>query len=279
MNNKDIEKNLRASLSKHMPDVWDRVEEEISSDVVTEKELAIQSQTGGSFSGGESTGRSYKKLWISIISFIVAVGVLLSILIPTLTNGKIVFSDGDSFYLDINPSVCVKLNGQGKVKSVNTLNVDAEALLQDKDLSSYVGLEPEDVVEDIFQIAIDKGYIEQTGQENAILFTSFLKDEKSNEMFLKKMGEKFDKGVNERGIACDFITKAYDKTYEIFAELLNISVGKYMFIKEAEGMGVIFDKDYSNLSIKEINDRFNEAKGEGERGQKPGGEHRDGFHD
>jgi hypothetical protein len=68
--------------------------------------------------------------------------------------------------LDINPSIEIIVNENGKVLHVNPLNEDAELLLLDLNLR---GLDIEDVIDIIIEEAIKLGFIDINREENIIL--------------------------------------------------------------------------------------------------------------
>ena len=88
---------------------------------------------------------------------------------PGLTQDRVPVNNLVAYVtVDINPSLELAVDAQGKVSAVNPLNADAQGLLRGV---SMVGMTVGDAVTRITQLAVDQGYL-QSRRTNAVLIST-----------------------------------------------------------------------------------------------------------
>ena len=250
MRNKDIEKNIKTTISSSKERVWNRIEKEIfQQETTTELETATVNGNG-SITLGKNKPIIYT-LFALLIALVVAVGVC----IPRFFKNSLDYSG--SFFIDINPSVQVMIDKDGLVTEVLPLNQDALVLLQG--LSEYKGKSSEEVAVDVWELAYKTGYISPTKKDNAVLVTGSLANENLNEKFGLKIKEQLTAKIKEKGVYCAVLTDTLNVDVKQKAEEIGISASKYQLIKSATNMGVKIDEtEYKDISVTEINERIKE---------------------
>lgn len=133
--------------------------------------------------------------------------------------------------IDINPSIEVVTNEDGKVLRVTALNEDAQVLLLDVD---FKGKTLDEVVNTIIELARELGYINDF-DENAILFTVEAEQERTVEELKKFLEEKVKKFKDKHKIRVQVLIEQLSKNPELIAEAreLDISVNKLALIYAA----------------------------------------------
>ena len=133
--------------------------------------------------------------------------------------------------IDINPSIEIVTNEDGKVLRVTALNEDAQVLLVDVDLK---GKTFEEAVDAIIELAKELGYIDQL-DENAILFTVEAEEERTVEELIKFLQEKVNKFKDKHKLRIECLIEQLSKDPNLVEEArdLDLSVNKLALIKAA----------------------------------------------
>lgn len=134
--------------------------------------------------------------------------------------------DFQTLYIDINPSVALKLNRFERVIGVEFLNEEAKALLADTKL---VGCDAENALKTVISACDSAGYVNQEGE---IYISAASKEEKTSEKLLQKLkgtAEKIKPEDNETYSVSTYNAKEEEKE-EI--KKSDISPAKYKIIKD-----------------------------------------------
>lgn len=173
--------------------------------------------------------------------------------------------------IDINPGITVELNKNNRVVNATASNDEGKQIIDGIKLKK---LNYEKAVELIIDKAIEKEYIEQTSEENAILFSYTSNNDSKKEIMLNKVKEIAVRRCEKKGIRLqkdnliieEIITEQREK-----AEEYHISPAKYRFIEKAYNLydGDLskeeFFNSYKDKSIREINQFIKEKQNKGNK--------------
>lgn len=161
--------------------------------------------------------------------------------------------------MDINPSVELGLNFMNKVVSVEGVNEDGKALIEEANISNMAA---EDAVEILVQEANNQGYINEDGS-SVVALTAIAKNEKKSEQIEERIKARVEK-INKEG--SDFVIYADNGNIDLRkqAEEFNISPGKYRLILMLQDLDSSIDvESYVDSSVKDIMLKIHELKGIG----------------
>ncbi|MBE7086997.1 MAG: hypothetical protein E7369_01700 [Clostridiales bacterium] len=247
MKNRDIENKIKSSFSPAKKRVWERVESEVLS---TPTVCEAVPEVGSSVHVTDKRG-----LIISVCGVFLALIIALCFIIPNFTKSTPLNFSG-TFYIDINPSIQVSVDENGKTTEVIPLNQDALVLLSGQDKSEFNGKSGEDVAVMIWELAYKTGYISPTRQNNAVLITGSLEDQTLNTKFSQKVRQKLTDNIKNKGVYCLVITEKYNNSLEADAQNFGVSASKLQLILDAISHGAtISESEYSTISVSEINKR------------------------
>ncbi len=249
MKNKDIEKNIRLAVSPEKDRIWAKIEEKTFGQPAQTLVTATANGNGNSV-----VYNGKRNVLISIGVVFLAVIIAICCFIPNFIGTALDYTG--SFFIDINPSIQVSVDKDGKVTDVVGVNQDALVLLQGANKENMLGKSGEEVACEIWDLAFTAGYILPTQRDNAVLVTGSLDDENQNLQFGAKIKDYLTKHSKDKGVYCAVITKGLDNSSASQAESLGISPSKYQIILTAQALGVnISENEYKTISIKEINKR------------------------
>ena len=145
--------------------------------------------------------------------------------------------------IDINPSLKLSLNYKDEVVKVEGLNEDGKQLLKSE---NFKGDDLEDAIEEIAELAVEKGYV--TEEENHILINVDGKDIK------ERVATLINKEFKEENVNCNVITQEINAEAKANAEKYGISESKASYIEEIlkENEDLTFE-ELKDKSINEIN--------------------------
>lgn len=156
--------------------------------------------------------------------------------------------------IDINPSVELVLNSKDEVVDVIALNEDANILLVDLDLK---GLTLEEATTILLDYSMEIGYIDELGDENTILITSYCDDEEERVRLENLVVSKFESYFEKKDIYPLLVVDGLSDELKEEAELLEISNGKMLLIERALLLDTTLTKtDLVDLTIKEIQEKI-----------------------
>ena len=158
-----------------------------------------------------------------------------------------------SIYLDVNPSVEIQLDGDGKVIDCIALNKDAEGVIKDLNLS---GNNVNDAIKSVIGSMHQNGYI--TKESSSILVSVSAKDDEKSDTLLTDITKNINEVFVDTEIKCSIITQAVTVSEELQkrAEENGVSVGKMHLVdKMIEELGDVDEDDvqsFINMSIGEL---------------------------
>ncbi|MBQ7907753.1 MAG: hypothetical protein IJ309_07290 [Clostridia bacterium] len=185
---------------------------------------------------------SYLKVIIPVLLALV-VAIAIYIIMPR--------DRGQSRFLivDINPSFEIEYSADGKVVGVYPYNEDAEVVLANTSIKDC-GLDS--AVSQLFDKCVSLGYIGTDREDNAVLVSAVDEKGNKNEELTKEIKALFTKEFSTKKILGVVITGIVDSSLEKEASDHGVDVQKYAYIKEYIDMGGALDKEYKDVSIREI---------------------------
>ena len=161
--------------------------------------------------------------------------------------------------LDVNPSIVIKTNNFGKVKSVKGLNDDGNKVIDNLKLKNK---NIEDSINEVVDSMIKNGYISEN--KNSILISVDNKDNVKREELKSSLTNEIDKTLKENNIDGAVLSQVLDKEDDkdsiSIANEKNISVGKAKLILDILDEGLrnnnnqlITFEELEGLSINELN--------------------------
>ena len=260
---KKIENRIKASFAEETPDLRDRIMESIEHEEVA-------GRVG--FSSQVIRKRAFSLRYCAVAAALV-VTFLTGLISGSFIFGRTTDGGGDtdgssqqgtsndgvvptelaSLYIDVNPSVEIKVDLQGTVAEAKAANEDAEQIIGDMNLQ---GVEIKTALNAIIGSMYMKGYL--TDSSNSMLI-SMKGDETKFESLLKTVVDETNDIFAEANISCSIIAQdcsKNDKTADL-ADKNSISVGKMTLIEKI----IAVDDDYTDddaeelakLAIKDLN--------------------------
>lgn len=161
--------------------------------------------------------------------------------------------------LDVNPSIVIKTNNYGKVKSINSLNEDGNKVIDNLKLKNK---NIEDSINEVVDSMIKNGYINEN--KNSILISVDNKDNIKREELKSSITNEIDKKLKDNNIDGAVLSQVLDKEDDkdsiSIANEKNISVGKAKLILDILDEGLrnnnnqlITFEELEKLSINELN--------------------------
>lgn len=152
--------------------------------------------------------------------------------------------------IDINPSLELTLSPSETVTEVRAMNEDAVALLYGEAL---VGMQIEEALDKVVDLAIEMGYIDESG-ENAIKYVAINGNLEKENQLSTLIQEKLQNGFSERGVNCQVLAK-FGNTTAAEAKLQRVSVGKMELIKAAREIDKSLRvSELKEMSVSQINE-------------------------
>jgi hypothetical protein len=142
--------------------------------------------------------------------------------------------------LDINPSVELAYNIDGKVLEVVSINEDADIITSDLDL---VGLSLEDATEEVIDAAIETGYINELSENNALVVTTSCENEKDRLNFEKKVIDKANSYLESKEVYALVAAQGVDDEIKAEAEQYDVSYGKMLLVNRLIAIDSTLSKD------------------------------------
>lgn len=253
MKNIDIEKLLRDSADKFVPDVLPSV---------MKADIAIDN----SFVDGSTIVKPHKafrlKLALSALSFVVVIAFSL------LFFAGYMLQDSETIYLEVNPSIELVTNRYGNVKTIKYLNADAETIFVGYDVE---GQGAEDVADLFVELCYDNGYL--TAEESTIYISVLSKNDKSAEKALSKLKSRVENCLNENNVNRNVVTNKVTSEEKAKATESGISVAKNSLINEIIAIDGSYTFDLlKDKTMKELKDILSECRQQKE----PGGGNQNG---
>lgn len=229
----DAELDLRGGLKN---EILSRATKELSlnSNLVTEKNL--------------TKGQNFHiKKWIPVVS-------CFAFLIICLFGYIVIFNEEyQTVYIDVNPSVAIKLNRFERVCGVEYMNDDANEVLNGTDLR---GRSASDALEVVISLYDSAGYFD----ENAEIYISAVSyKNKNSDKLLEKLRNKAEKIKGNKNYSVD--TAVITKEEKKLSEEAKISPGKYSVIMQViEKYPEYTVEDLKDMKMSELKKLLNKNK-------------------
>ena len=264
MKRSEIEKRLKRDVEAATPSdfdaVWKRCENTETQSVAVYEE-AFEPVAAGASVGGNSTGcaRFGKKFFFRLAAAFLAValavgGVLAAVFSSKKGGGGGVpvssLSEG-YFILDINPSVEIAYDKEGKVTKVVGLNADGEVLLCG--MEALVGKEYTAAAKVIVERCVTLGYFTAGSAENAVLVSATKATGDKDEEMTERMKSLLVRAFETQKIRGVVITGVNDPALTEAAQALGIDEQKYALILDCLSLGgTATEAAYAEMSVKEL---------------------------
>lgn len=240
MQEKDIRKKLNQELEEMAPELFDKICAEPIEPVKNERELFGKNKP---LFKEEKKYRKY--LWSPIITTAVAcIAIMITLFIypqlnkqKTLPQSKMAFS----ITIDVNPSISIEVDEDGKVKAVKSENKDAKKIVEQVNEKIKEGTDYNKAVELVMSQLDENGYLKK--KKNAMLVSVVSEDKDAGKETLKDIKNNTKKYQEDKDIKCTTVYQNCvedDKVKEV-AKKNNVSVGKAAFcmkIAEKENASV-----------------------------------------
>ncbi|MBQ8885056.1 MAG: hypothetical protein IJY62_01595 [Clostridia bacterium] len=264
MKRSEIERQLKNDLAASAPSDFASVlarceREKPVSVLVTEPVLA-----GGNVGETAHDHRHGGKLRALAVSFAAILFIVLS-LVWIFRSGSVggvkgkpaPFSNG-YFVLDINPSVELSYDKNGKITEAAALNDDGEVLLYGTEL---VGKAYTQATGILFERCLELGYFSAAREDNAILASATSndggRDEKMTEQIKTLFSEKFS-AYKLRGVV---ITGVSNPELETEAQKHGVDAQKYALIQSYLALGgALAESEYASITIRELYAKISEKE-------------------
>lgn len=255
MKRSDIERQLKNDLQAATPSDFDTLWAKCNAAAPantreTERVLALATASankanGGNSHGGFSAGRV--RLVAILTAIILALGVFFGAAMGWFGGGKL---DKGYFIFDINPSVEVDYDENGKVTSVEGLNEDGKVLLCGVEL---VGKTYEEAAKALFDGCVKLGYFSAARQDNAVLVSATKEKGGADEEMTMRMKALLADTFTEKKMCGVVITGVDDPTLKDEAQSHGVDAQKYALIYAYLQMGgELCEAEYSQISIREL---------------------------
>lgn len=190
-------------------------------------------------------------------------GLLTGLLIPDGEGDPIPPAEAAAFvYLDVNPSVELRVDSENNVLECLAANDDAEELLSGLKLC---GVDMNTALTAITGAMYVNGYL--STESNSILVSVDASDDEATSALLTDITENINNVFEKSTLECSVIAQGVKVNDELKqrAEENGVSVGKMHFVdKVISEMGAFSDEDVSdlvNMSIKDLNSMYSEKPG------------------
>ena len=233
MNNRELEGKLKSAVEKSVPDIWERVQTDIShgkGEIIT-------------MSDKKRKGRV-----LGFVSSIAAALVLISAAVFGITNyNKADLKPVSTVYLEVNPQIELYLNTYNTVLKATPKNKDGKKVLSTMELENT---QLDVALNAILGSMVKNGYL--TKDFNSILISV----EHENKIKANFLNKEVLKVVSNNAFDTATVVQTVENTSVLKAEAqkLNITLGKAEFINAIKETGAkASEEDLARLSVHELN--------------------------
>ncbi len=250
MKKQDLEGKLRDAYESETPELLERIKESCAKETpsVAAPEASVKKER----SGTRRRALQYA-LALSACVAILLSGFLLYRLIPT-GDDTPASPVVDAFvYIDVNPSVELQLDAEGRVLACNAGNEDAERVLSDLSLE---GMQMNSAIFAIVGSMHDNGYL--TLDTGAVLISVDAREDAREEMLLSAITAHVNVALDGSDLSCSVFAQSVRVTDALrqLAADEGISVGKAHLVEEVRRtLGKLSDEDVEallSMSIEEL---------------------------
>lgn len=182
-------------------------------------------------------------------------GLSIGLFIPNGDGGKVTPTDAETFvYLDVNPSIELRMDNENKVVECLAANEDAETILAGLKLE---GVDMNTALTAIVGSMYVNGYL--TEDSNSILISVDGKDEETTDTLLSDITSKINTVFENSGLECSIVAQRVevDDDLKQRAQENGVSVGKMHLVDKMVGGMDDFDAEdapeLADMSIKDLN--------------------------
>lgn len=250
MTGKELKARIREEFAKETPNIKSEIEISCKNEI-QESAPVFEQRSTSPIIFFRSSPAFRKAVACAVCLLIFISGAAFGFLVPKGAKETV----ADTFvYLDVNPSIEMQFDADGRVVACIAGNDDAEGILNSLDL---VGVEMNTAMAAVVGSMYVNGYI--TASNNSILISVDGKDEEKTASLLSSISDKVAGVFEKSDIDCSIIAQSIDVKDELLerAEELGISVGKLRLMeKMTEGIGSLGEEsisELSRLSISELN--------------------------
>lgn len=182
-------------------------------------------------------------------------GLSIGLFIPNGDGGTVTPTDAETFvYLDVNPSIELRMDNKNKILECLAANEDAETILA---VLKLEGADMNTALTAIVGSMYANGYL--TEDSNSILISVDGKDEKTADTLLSDITSKINTVFENSGLECSIIAQRVEVDDELKqrAQENGVSVGKMHLVDKMVGGMDDFDAEdapeLADMSIKDLN--------------------------
>ncbi len=153
-------------------------------------------------------------------------------------------------YMDVNPSIALRLDGESRVVGCEAGNEDAEAILDGLEL---VGVERNTALSALLGAMYVNGYL--SAESNSVLISVDAPDSEETAEMLSEITEEINAVFARSEMNCSIIAQRVEVSEEMRsrAETYGVSIGKlYLIEKMIGGMESLDESDLSGLSAMSV---------------------------
>lgn len=266
MLNRDLKNRINEAFESDMPDLRSRI---LASCEEEEQLPATEYQPEAVKAPAKVPDRNLIFKWAAACAACLVIfisGLLVGLSVPDAPQVIPPAETASFVYLDVNPSIELRMDDENKVLKCLAANEDAEALLADLQLC---GVDMKTAITALSGALYVNGYISE--ESNSILISVDAGDDESTNALISEITVKINDVFEKSALECSVIAQSVKINDELKqrAEENGVSVGKMHFVdKMVSEMDDLDDKEISdlvNMSIKDLNSIYH-----GKPDEKPG---------
>ena len=254
MDKKPLEDRIRDAFTEATPDILSRILDSVDSiETVADESLPEEKPR-------IVITPIFKKILVAAACLVLFVGgLVLGLFFPV---GEVVPMAETSIYLDVNPSIELSIDTDGKVIECLAANEDAEVIIGTLELK---GVDMNTALTALIGSMYINGYL--STDSNSILVSIDSTDDSKEDTLLAGVTEKITGVFEKSNMACSIIAQKVEKTKDLVdkAKEMGVSVGKMHLVDKMVGaLDELQNADIGTLvgmSIKELDLIYSEKKG------------------
>ena len=185
MKKKDIQNLLNMSLDKKTPKLTKKI---LSTPINTQDNSLPETDKKTSLSFGKNVAAAKNRktifTWVSVAASVLVIVIVASVCgvyFTNLSNQPVVTLETTCYEVDINPSVLITADKDGKVIHIAAQNEDADIVLSGKAFDNYTDMNAEECMQTFILESAKLGFIDCTSKDNKIK-VSVISGEKSSKV-------------------------------------------------------------------------------------------------
>lgn len=224
MQEKDIREKLNQELDAMAPDILNKILQTPIEPVKNEKELF------GKNKPLYKQKKDIKKfIWAPAMAAVAACIVLLVMIMQPTSIQNPVQKQSDIAFgitIDVNPSISISINKDGKVEKINADNKDAKKVVKQVNKQVDENTDYNKAVKLVVKQLNENGYLKK--EKNGMLVSVISEDKKYGKEKLQEIKEQTKKVEKNKKIKCTTVYQVCEKNSEAVkvAEKNNVSIGK-----------------------------------------------------